>query len=250
MTLISTPALILRTIPFQETSVIARLFTKEQGKVAVIAKGGRRLKSPFRGYLEPLNYVDVIYFVKPTREIQLLSKIESIEFFFRNKPEIEQIVYASAIVECIDKSIRDQHKDEAIFQLTVDSLRFIDQSPALSREAFFAFLFKLTEALGYKMNLDECAACGKPLTRAGFEMSSGSLICQECRNFSGDIMSLEPEMMNFLKAVEIGGLSNQLPPLSDEKYADGLTNILTSYLSFHLDYPLRLKSLDMVRNKR
>ncbi|PIS27440.1 MAG: DNA repair protein RecO [Candidatus Marinimicrobia bacterium CG08_land_8_20_14_0_20_45_22] len=250
MNLIRTPALILRTIPFQETSVIVRLFTKEQGKVAVIAKGGRRLKSPFRGYLESLNYVDVIYYTKQTREIQLLSTIESIEFFFRNQPEIEQIAYASAIVECIDKSIRDQHKDETIFQLTVDSLRFISGNPALSREAFFAFLFKLTDALGYKMNLDECSICGKPLTRAGYDMKSGSLICQECRKYSSDVIPLDPEMMNFLKAVESVGLSDQLLRLANEKFADEIMNVLMSYLSFHLDYPLNLKSLDMIRTKR
>ncbi|MDD5766037.1 MAG: DNA repair protein RecO [Candidatus Marinimicrobia bacterium] len=249
MNLVHTPALILRTIPFQETSVIVRLFTKEQGKVAVIAKGGRRLKSPFRGYLEPLNYVDVIYYTKPTREIQLLSKIESIEFFFRNDRGIEQLAYASAIVECIDKSIRDQHKDDAIFQLTVNSLRFIDENPDLSRETFFTFLFNLTDSLGYKMNLDECSICGKPLTRAGYDVSSGSLICPECRNFSNNVISIEPEAMKFLKAIAFGGSGNQLQPLPDEKCADGLTNILISYLSFHLDYPLRLKSLDMVGNK-
>jgi len=40
-------ALVLRTTDWSETSRIATLWTREFGKVRVLAKGGRRLKSNF-----------------------------------------------------------------------------------------------------------------------------------------------------------------------------------------------------------
>ena len=45
-----TLALVLRTVEVFETSLVATLFTRDLGKVAVLAKGARRLKSPLAGW--------------------------------------------------------------------------------------------------------------------------------------------------------------------------------------------------------
>jgi len=104
MTLIKTEALVLRSIPFQESSSIVRMFTREQGKIAVIAKGARRMKSGLRGFLEPLNYIEAIYYYKSTRDIQTLSKIDLIQSYFSNAPDIECNIYGMALLETVDRS--------------------------------------------------------------------------------------------------------------------------------------------------
>src|SRR5678816_84142 len=44
--------IILRTRPLTETSLIVHWLTPEQGRIAVVAKGARRPKSPFAGKLD------------------------------------------------------------------------------------------------------------------------------------------------------------------------------------------------------
>ena len=41
--------LVLRTRPLTETSLIVLWLTREAGRLATVAKGARRPKSPFRG---------------------------------------------------------------------------------------------------------------------------------------------------------------------------------------------------------
>ena len=57
--IINTPAVVLKSFPYGETSIIARCYTKEQGKVSLIVKGARRKKSPLAAYFQPMNYLDI-----------------------------------------------------------------------------------------------------------------------------------------------------------------------------------------------
>ena len=47
------PGFVLLNRPYSESSWICDLFTRDHGRVAVIAKGARRIKSPYRGSLLP-----------------------------------------------------------------------------------------------------------------------------------------------------------------------------------------------------
>ncbi len=53
-------ALVVRTVEVFETSLVVTLFTRELGKVAALAKGGRRLKSPSQGGLDLLSVSDIV----------------------------------------------------------------------------------------------------------------------------------------------------------------------------------------------
>ena len=45
------PAFVLHSYPFKETSLVVELFTRDLGRIAVVAKGARRPKSSLRGVL-------------------------------------------------------------------------------------------------------------------------------------------------------------------------------------------------------
>ena len=47
------PAFVLQHWPYSETSLLVDLFTEKSGRISVIAKGARRLKSRYRGILLP-----------------------------------------------------------------------------------------------------------------------------------------------------------------------------------------------------
>src|SRR5512145_3472225 len=47
----SQPAFVLHTYPFRETSLIVEVFTRNFGRVALLARGARRPRSAMRGVL-------------------------------------------------------------------------------------------------------------------------------------------------------------------------------------------------------
>src|SRR5438034_7976447 len=67
-------ALVLRTTDWSETSRIATLWTREFGKVRVLAKGGRRLKSSFESALDLLTVCDIVLLRKSSGSLDLLTE--------------------------------------------------------------------------------------------------------------------------------------------------------------------------------
>ena len=45
------PAFVLHSYPFRETSLVIEAFTRNSGRVALVARGARRPKSALRGVL-------------------------------------------------------------------------------------------------------------------------------------------------------------------------------------------------------
>ena len=71
-------ALVVRTVEVFETSLVVTLFTRELGKVAALAKGGRRLKSPFQGGLDLLGVSDIVLLPKASESLDLLTEAVSL----------------------------------------------------------------------------------------------------------------------------------------------------------------------------
>ena len=60
--LIATNAIVLKRIPFSDTSIICRVFTEDCGKVTILAKGILRPKNITGALLEPINHIHIQYY--------------------------------------------------------------------------------------------------------------------------------------------------------------------------------------------
>jgi DNA repair protein RecO (recombination protein O) len=58
------PGFVLHTYPFKETSVVAEVFTRSHGRVALIARGARRPASALRGLMQPFTPLLLSWFGK------------------------------------------------------------------------------------------------------------------------------------------------------------------------------------------
>jgi len=94
--------LILRTRPFTETSLIVNWLTLEAGRIATVARGARRPKSPFRGKVD-LYFLGELQFVRSRRsdlhtlrEVRLLETHQPLR---RELPLLQQAAYAANLVE-------------------------------------------------------------------------------------------------------------------------------------------------------
>src|SRR5205823_9754099 len=69
-------ALVLRTTDWSDTSRIATLWTRELGKVRVLAKGGRRLRSNFESALDLLTLCRIVILRKSSGGLDLLTEAQ------------------------------------------------------------------------------------------------------------------------------------------------------------------------------
>jgi DNA repair protein RecO (recombination protein O) len=97
-----TTGLILRTRPLTETSLIVNWLTADAGRIATVARGARRAKSPLRGKLD-LFYVAEFSFVRSRRsELHTLKEVglrDTHAALRREVGRLQQAAYAAALIE-------------------------------------------------------------------------------------------------------------------------------------------------------
>ena len=74
--LVESEAIVLQVRKYNDTSKIALLYSKEYGKISIIAKGAFTTKSGVSGMLEPLSYVKIFFYKKASSDLHLLKSIE------------------------------------------------------------------------------------------------------------------------------------------------------------------------------
>lgn len=127
--IIRTEAVVLRSLDYGETSQIVTLFTREKGKLGVMAKGARRPKSSFGATLQPMAYTQVVFYYKPTRTLQTLSESSHVESFHRLRRDLTSITVGLRIVELVDALMQEEDPQSDAFALLVRVLRRLNAKP-------------------------------------------------------------------------------------------------------------------------
>ena len=105
MAILKTEAVVLKGWKLGETSKIVSLYTRDFGKVKVVAKGGRGPKSKFKGCLEPLTHIRIVYYDKRTRDLQLLSQADLIDPYLHIVGNVERTSLGLATAELVNKAV-------------------------------------------------------------------------------------------------------------------------------------------------
>src|SRR6266700_6940006 len=94
-------ALVLRTTDWSETSRIATLWTRDFGKVRVLAKGGRRLKANFETALDLLTVCSIVFLRKSSGGLDLLTEAQVVRRFPRLRNNLPALYAGYYIAESL-----------------------------------------------------------------------------------------------------------------------------------------------------
>lgn len=133
-----------------EADQLFTVFTRNFGKLEVLARAVRKITSKLRPGVE-LFYFSEIAFIqgrvyKTLTDVVLLDKLSYL------RHNLEHLVLAYKIAEVFDKLITGQEKDEALWELlkgTFDKLNRPMSEPADRKILYRFFLQQLSVILGY-----------------------------------------------------------------------------------------------------
>jgi DNA repair protein RecO (recombination protein O) len=243
--LISTSAIVLKTIPYGDTSVIARMFTENQGKVTILAKGAWRPKNNAGALLEPMNHIHLQYYHKNSREIQVLKDGGFTQQFSNLRKELSKVIVGLTIVEMMDKSTLDNNPFPILYRLGWRVLEKLNDEKQNIWLVFVFFLYQLSLRLGFLPNIKKCSKCNADLISGCFDNYTGELICVNCNTQSK--ISLDENSLSALQKLE-GLHLDDLQTLSIN--IQGITNsiqFLDLFISFHLEGLKKLRSMTMLK---
>ena len=117
--IINTPAIVLKSFPYGDTSLIARCFSKDNGKISLIIKGARSKKSSKASQFQPLSYIDTIYHYKPNRKLQILTKADFLQYWPKIIDDLHKISLSMAILELTDRTLSENDSHPELFTVLV-----------------------------------------------------------------------------------------------------------------------------------
>jgi DNA repair protein RecO (recombination protein O) len=141
----TTTGLVLRTRPLTETSLIVHWLTPDLGRLATVAKGARRPKSPFRGKLD-LFYLAEFSFSRSRRsELHQLREVSLQDTHTPLRMELGYLQQASYAAALIEQATEAETPLEELFQLFADFLNYLPTRPPEPATVFALELKLLTE---------------------------------------------------------------------------------------------------------
>lgn len=192
-----TKAIILTTHDFGDTSLICNLFSQEYGKLSIIAKGARSIKNPNKALLQPMHNIDLEYYYKPKRKIQILKEVSINNHFYNLKKNLKKLTHAYLALDIINHIAQTDNPCEIIFRLINKFLEKINDCETRDIKLYFIFFqLQLLKFLGFAPNLEYCFHCEKKLLTSLYDIKGGVLCCNNCLVSTTEFLRLDNKVMH------------------------------------------------------
>jgi DNA repair protein RecO (recombination protein O) len=146
-----------------EADRLLTVFSKNEGKIKIIARGTRRLKSKNASHIEPFTVGK--YTIVPGKTFYVLTGAESVlinEGITKDLDKYKMASYASEILGIVGMENQPMIKSYTNY---VDLLGGISKGTATGIDLRI-FEYIILEELGYMGNYQTCLFCGKTLTES------------------------------------------------------------------------------------
>ena len=223
-------AIVLRTIEFSETSLIVTLLTREFGRVSAMAKGARRPKGPFEGALDLLAVCRVVVLRKSSDSLDLLTEAKLHRRFRGGERSLERVYGGYYIAEMLRLLTDDHDPHPNVYDLTIRTLQQIDGIGEVASSLTY-FDAQILRMLGHSPGTDRCTDCGSGVagsSRIAFSLSSGGIVCNQCRGRQRQTISVRGRVIDEIKRLQ--STDAELPTKVPAELYGELRAILNRYI--------------------
>jgi DNA repair protein RecO (recombination protein O) len=233
-----TEAVVLRRQELGEADRLMTILTPGHGKLRVVAKGVRRLRSRKAGHLELFTRADLL--LARGRELDIITQAEAADPFPGLRNDLVRLAHAAYAVELLDCLAVAEEENRPLYRLLVDTLERLSQGyePGLVVRFFEVQLLELT---GFQPQLFRCQGCGAE-TRPEeqyFSVEQGGVLCPRCgptqrgaRTISlGALKVLRHFQRNTFTAVEAMELSGRVQAELESLMEAYLTHVVERRLN-------------------
>lgn len=229
---LETPATILSTIAYGETSKIARLATRDLGVVSVIAKGARRPRSRFGAALQVLSEGTATIVPARHSDLHTLTAFEVRGVHVALASSIARYAAASALGELMLRCAPSHAQPEtyAFFRRALDLL---ERAPADAVGVLaLRTLWGLVTHLGFAPSLDRCVRSGTAVPRgrpAAFSAALGGVLCGPCARGMETTTLTAEDRIDLAALVE----GNDDLPVLDRRHLAAHRRLLDRFVRHH-----------------
>jgi len=237
-------AICIRATDYSETSQIVTFFTRESGKIGVIAKGSKRPKSAFDGPIEIFSYGKIVFSDSNREKLATLTEFEPVyggPGFADAGTDLFGLNCCFFAAELLNKTTDDYDPHPELFDSFLQFLQTAQQCKDNSQMLVLLILFQLglLKEIGLQPTLSHCVNCktSKEIRQTGnevyFSSSANGLICRDCEPSFPDKIRLTKEAAACLVSLK------QIPDVA-EKTLKEIEKVLVHYFTELLGRTLKM----------
>ena len=143
-------AIVLNRFSYGESSIISKCFLKDYGKISFIVHGAKNKKNFKNSYFQPGNYLELLFYYRPNRNLQTVSKATFQNQWVSIHKDFIKISYVMAIIELVDKCTSEIDRNDELFNELTNAISLIETKRNQMNLVFWNFQYQLLRVLGFK----------------------------------------------------------------------------------------------------
>lgn len=234
--------IIVSEFTFEESSKIIKIFTSG-GVVDVIAKGAKKIKSPFFGTTTKFTY-GIFNILYKENSLSKLVDADILDDYRNIKKDIVKVSYATYITE-LTLQVYKHDEGKNIYDLYIASINKINKgfNPLVIANIL---KLKLLDNLGIKPVIDRCVSCGNTKDIVTVSSYLGGFVCKNCLSNEPIVDIKTISLIRGLYYVDISKISKL--DISD-KIIKEMDTFINDYYDRYSGIYLKSKSiLDNIKN--
>jgi DNA repair protein RecO (recombination protein O) len=160
------------------------IFTREFGKVELLARGGHKMLAKLTPHLEMPAIINL--HVVRGRQYDTIAGTNRERAFPGLYSDSSKLFLIQSALHLTDIGTRPHEQDLVLHDLLVQWIETVESSPSLSSErAGFllgSYVLKLLSIIGYRPELSRCLSCKLPIEPGSYRWHAlkGGVVCQTC----------------------------------------------------------------------
>jgi len=175
-------AIVLHRYNFREKDVLVNLYSKECGRLNLVARGAQKFNSKSAPHIEPANLINVM--VVRGKQFDYLGTAQALKTFSSLKDNYELSILTQKTLSWLEGVLLYEDADENLFNIIFDFLFTINSKKISDPElAFYFFIFRVASELGFTPDLNHCSVCQCSVDdkkRWYFDFLNQNLKCEKC----------------------------------------------------------------------
>ncbi|GAA0341180.1 DNA repair protein RecO [Bacillus carboniphilus] len=187
--------IVIRTTPYGETNKIVTLFTREWGKIGVMARGAKKPSSKLSSCTQLFTVGS--YLIQMSRGLGTLHQGEASQSMRHLREDIVLTAYAAYIVELVEKATDERKPNPRLYEDLVLTLHYLQEEydPDIMK---VLFEIKMLPLLGLKPTLNECVNCKEKQGQFGFSVRENGFLCHRCFEIDPYYIPISPSTTKLL----------------------------------------------------
>lgn len=232
-----TQGIIIKRRNFGEADRLLTIYTQNEGKIIVIAKGVRRSKAKMVGHTELFYLLNLQLAEGKTWDI--VSSADIINDFkdIRLKSNLTNQAYFMA--ELVDNLTHEAEPHKEIFDLLLSSLTKLNGKNHKLILPYYSF--KLLSILGHTPELNDCVKCHDKINPDNIYFSNtlGGLLCDRCRKSDLGSIRISVQAIKIMRLFNIQNIGVLDKLAIDDKIGIELNNIIINFAQYILEKPIK-----------